>query len=224
MKKLSLFTLLLISSLCFANKPFDPYAEDPKGDKIIELYKTYSTTLDKGIVDKTIKIINDGLYDEGTFEIRFKGFFSALFEKDAAIKAEFEKKKSKIKNNDFVDLFDQILSSSVEDIYTNAPNTIDVNEMLVYSYYGTGDMKYINQLLMKAKDVEERVDLDKFMIGANALWWLATLKADDEKVLNYLAKLPNDKYATIAFKSRAYDLKNEQLKILEDQKKKNIWK
>lgn len=221
MKKLLTITLLLACSLSYA---FDPYAEDPKGDKFLQLYKTYYITKDKAIVDKTIKFINKGLWDEGVFEMRFKAFYSVLFSTNEEVKAEFEKKLPKIKNANFFDMFEQLLNTSVEDIYANAPETPDVNEMLFYSYYANGDTKYLDQLLENAKDNEERVDLTKFMIGANALWWLATIRAEDIEVQKYLEKLPDNKYAVIALKSRAYDLKNQQLVVLEEQRKNKIWK
>jgi hypothetical protein len=221
MKQLLTFALLLACTLSYS---FEPYKEDPKGDKMLNLYKTYYITQDKAIVDKTIKFINDGLWDEGVFDMRYKAFFSELFTVNPEIKAEVQKKLPKIKNANFYDLFEQLLNSSVEDIYTNAPTTVDVNEMLVYSYYADGNVKYLVQLLEKSKDTEERVELDKFMIGWNAIWWLATIKVEDAKVNKFLEGLPNDKYAVIAFKSRAYDLKNEQLKIMEEQKKNKIWK
>ncbi len=203
---------------------FDPYAEDPKGAEILKMYKTYHITPESKIVGKTIKFINNGLWDESVFEMRFKAFFSVLFEVNPTIKTEFQKKLPKLKNADFLDLFEQLLDSSVEQVYEYAPQTVDVNEMLCYSYYASGDIKYLNQLLENAKDNEERVDLGKFMVGANALWWLATIRAEDAMVKTHLEKLTDNKYAVIAIKSRAYDLKNAQLKVLEEQKKKGIWK
>ena len=221
MKQLLATILVLSCSLSYA---FDPYAEDPKGEKILTLYKTYHITKDKAIVTKTIKIINDGLWDEGVFEMRFKAFFSELFAVNETVKNEFENKLSKIKNADFIDVFEKILASGVADIYANAPQTPDVNEMLCYSYYANGNTKYIDQLLEKAKDNEERTDLNRFMIGANALWWLATLKAEDENVEKYLQSLTDNQFAVTALKSRAYDLKNEQLQVLQEQKKNKNWK
>lgn len=221
MKHLLTFTLLL---LCTASYSFDPYAEDPKGDKMLNLYKTYYITQDKAIVDKTIAYINKGLWDEGVFDMRYKAFFSELMAVNPEIKAEIQKKLPKIKNANFYDVFEQLLNSTVEDVYANAPATVDLNEMLVYSFYADGNVKYLTQLLEKSQNTEERTDLDKFMIGWNAIWWLATLKAEDTKASKFLEGLPNDKYATIAFKSRAYDLKNEQLRIMEEQKKNKIWK
>ena len=220
MKQLLIITMILSCSLSYA---FDSYAEDPKGDKILNLYKTYYSTQDKAIVDKTIKFINEGLWDEGIFDMRYKAFFGELFTANPEIKAEFEKKLSKIKNADFYDLFEYLINSSVEDVYANAPETVDINEMLVYSYYANHNVKYLVQLLEKAKDTEERTDLNKFMIGWSAIWWLATIKDEKPGVNKFLEELPNDKFATMAFKSRAYDLKNEQLRILEEQKKKKIW-
>lgn len=221
MRLLLSFTLLLLCTQSFA---FDPYAEDPKGDKMLNLYKTYHITQDKAIVDKTIAYINKGLWDEGVFDMRYKAFFSELMAVKPEIKAEIQKKLPKIKNANFYDTFEQLLNSTVEDVYANVLATVDVNEMLVYSYYADGNVKYLVQLLEKSKDTEERVELDKFMIGWNAIWWLATLKVEDAKVNKFLEGLPNDKYAVIAYKSRAYDLKNEQLRIMEEQKKNKIWK
>lgn len=221
MKHLLTFALLMIFSLSHA---FDPYTEDPKGAEFINMYKTYHITPNKNLVSKTIKYINKGLWDEGVFEMRYKAFFSVLFTINPEIKAEFQKKLPKLKNADFLDLFEQLFESSIEQVYENAPPTVDINEMLCYSYYASGDNKYLDKLLELAKDNEERVDETKFMIGANALWCLATIRAEDIEVKKYLESLPENKYAEIALKSRAYDLKNEQLRILEEQKKNMIWK
>ena len=200
------------------------FSQNEKGEKFLKTMKTYYITHPKDIVNQTINIINGGLWDEGYFEMRFKAFYSVLFVANPAIKAEFQKKVSKIKSSEFSDLFEQLFNTTVEDVYANAPETPDVNEMLCYSYYANGDTKYLNQLLEKAKDNEERVDLMKFMIGANALWWLANTRDEDILIQQYLETLPNNNYAVIALKSRAYDLKNQQLVVLEDQKKKKIWK
>ena len=95
--------------------------------------------------------------------------------------------------------------------------------MICYSYYANGDTKYIDQLLERAKDSEERIDLGKFMIGSNALWKLTKIRAEDEKIKQYLETLPDNKYAVTAVKRRAYDLKNDELRILKEQKDNKIW-
>ena len=213
--------ILLIAFISLSSVTF---AQNEKGEKFLKLMRDYYFTHDKTLVNQTIDMINGGLWDEGVFEMRFKAFYGALFAINPEVKAEFQKKVIKIKSTEFADLFEQVFNSSIDDIYANAPETIDANEMICYSYYATGDNKYIDQLLTKAADSEERKDLDKYMVGANALWWLATVRDEHILIKEYLDTKAGNKYAQIALKSRAYDLKNQQLDVLAEQKKKGIWK
>lgn len=218
MKKITLLSLLLSLSISGI------FAQNEKGDQFWQMLRSYYYAPDKAIVSKTIDYLNAGIYDADVFELRLKAFYSALFGVNPAIKAEYDKKKGKIKSAELADMMETISMLNIEDVYANAPETPDVNEMYCYSYYATGDIKYLDKLLERAKDNEERTDLDKYMIGANALWWLATIKVDNPIIQQYLESKKDNKYADTALKSRAYDLKNIQLDVLADQKKKGIWK
>lgn len=217
-------TYLLALTLMLLGFTSSSFAQNEKGDQFWKMLKAYYYAPDKAIVSKTIDYLNAGIYDADVFEFRLKAFYSALFGINPTVKAEYEKKKAKIKSAELSDLMETISGLNIEDVYANAPQTPDVNEMLCYSYFATGETKYIDLLLDKAKDNEERADLDKYMVGANALWWLATLRDDNILVQEYLQTKPANKYAETALKSRAYDLKNIQLEVLTAQKKKGVWK
>lgn len=212
------FTLLI---LAFTNSAS---AQNEKSEPFWKMLQQYYFAPDKKICSKTIDFLNSGVHDDEIFTLRFRAFYVPLFEKDAAIKAEFEKKFSKIENAEMSELFESMLSMTTDGVYEMALPTPDVNEMLCYSYYATSNTKYIDQLLERAKGNEERKELDKFMIGANALWWLAFIRDENILVKEYLETLPTNEYAKTALKSRAYDLKNIQLEVLATQKKKGIWK
>lgn len=212
------FTLILLGIFNSSS------AQNEKADQFWKMLKTYYYNPDKSLINKTVDYLNAGIYDADVFELRIKAFYSALFGVNPTIKAEFDKKKAKIKSAELSDLMETVSNMNIEDVYTQAPETPDVNEMLCYSYFATGDTKYIDRLLEKAKDNDERKVLEKYMIGANALWWLATIRDEHPLVQEYLATKSSDKNAQTALKSRAYDLKNIQLDILADQKKKGIWK
>ena len=199
-------------------------AQNEKADKFWKTLQTYYFLHDKSLVNQTIDYLNAGVYDANVFELRFRAFYCALFSVDGKIKADFQSKLKKIKSAELEDMFETITNSNIDDIYANAPETPDANEMLCYSYYATGDSRYIDRLLEKAKGNDERKDLDKYMIGANAIWWLATLRDENILVKQYLEAKTANKAAEIALTNRAYDLKNIQLDVLADQKKKGIWK
>ncbi len=220
MKKTLILSLILLLLGCSISS----FAQNEKADKYWEMIKTYHYTHDDKICKKTVDFLNAGVHDDYIFELRFLAFYVPLFEKDETVKAEFEKRIPKIISSEKQGLFEDMLNMTSERVYETAYTTPDVNEMLCYSYYATGDTKYIDQLLENAKDTEERVDLAKYMIGANALWWLAEIKAEDDFFKEYLESKVGNQYAETALKSRSYDLKNIQLEVLTEQKKKGIWK
>lgn len=216
-------TFILALSLLFLALS-NAFAQNEKGEAFWIMLQQYNSTPDKKLCAKTIDFLNAGVHNDEIFFLRFRAFYVPLFETNEMVKAEFDKKRSKIENAEMADLFEEMLSMSSTLVYETALPTPDVNEMLCYSYFATGDGKYIDQLLERAKDNEERKDLDKFMVGANALWWLAEIKVINESAKKYLETKAGNKYAETALKSRSYDLKNIQLDVLGAQKKKGIWK
>ncbi len=215
-------TLSLI--LLFLGLSASSFAQNEKAEAYWEMITTYHYTHNEKLCKETVKFLNSGVHDDETFELRFKAFYVPLFETNEEVKAEFEKRIPKIVSSEWQGLFEDMLDMTTDMVYETAPQYTEDNEMLCYSFYATGDTKYIDQLLDKAKNIEERVNEDKYVIGANALWWLANLKDENEFIKEYLESLTDNQYAVTALKSRPFDLRKADLDFQREQRDKGIWK
>ncbi|SEF94151.1 hypothetical protein SAMN05421847_1092 [Halpernia humi] len=174
---LVLFSVVFFSTFAFAQKPERGFTE---------ILQTYYLHQDKEVVQKTIDFVNKPTSEYKRLEPIMVGFFGALFSKDATIKNEFVKNIDKISNVDFKKLFVFLSETDINSIYAKAPLSPAFNDMNWSSYFATGNVKYLDKIILNIPLAANTNDLTLFLTGSTAKWSLCSNAKQDQKVKEYL--------------------------------------
>ncbi|GGZ66380.1 hypothetical protein [Mesonia mobilis] len=219
MKIIKLISIILF--IFFLNKPSYGQSSERDFSKILHTYYLYK---DKDLVDKTIDYINNSPTTYENLESILKGFFGALFLSDESVKKSFNENFDRIENSDFKELLESLNSSNIDTIYSKAKITADYNDMNWASYFATGNLKYLDNIISNISYDNEREDIVLFLAGASAKWSLCSNANQDEVVKKYLESLKdkNENIKEILDNDPRY-FKNKTVEIIKTQKSKGVW-
>jgi hypothetical protein len=219
MKIIKLISIILF--IFFLNKPSYGQSSERDFSKILHTYYLYK---DKDLVDKTIDYINNSPTTYENLESILKGFFGALFLSDESVKKSFNENFDRIENSDFKELLESLNSSNIDTIYSKAKITADYNDMNWASYFATGNLKYLDNIISNISYDNEREDIVLFLAGASAKWSLCSNANQDEVVKKYLESLKdkNENIKEILDNDPLY-FKNKTVEIIKTQKSKGVW-
>ena len=189
-----------------------------------EILQTYYLYKDKDLVDKTIDFLNHSTMSYKRLEPILTGFFGALFLNDKDVKKSFVKNIDKIEKPDIKELIMTLSSSDIDILYSKAKITTEYNDMNWASYFATGNVKYIDNIISNVPYENERTDINLFLAGASAKWSLCSNANQDKLIKKHLESLKdkNENMKEILNKEPQY-FKDKMVEILKEQKSKGIW-
>jgi hypothetical protein len=219
MKIIKVITIFL---LIFLVTPFS-YGQSSERN-FSNILQTYYLYKDKDLVDKTIDFVNHSTMSYKRLEPILTGFFGALFLDDKDVKKSFVSNFDKIEKPDIKELLVTLSSSNIDTLYSKTKITTEYNDMNWASYFATGNVKYIDNIISKVTYENERTDINLFLAGATAKWSLCSNASQDELVKKHLNTLKdkNENIKEILQEDPQY-FKNKMLEILKEQKSKGIW-
>lgn len=219
MKIIKVITIFL---LIFLVTPFS-YGQSSERN-FSNILQTYYLYKDKDLVDKTIDFVNHSQMSYKRLEPILTGFFGALFLDDKDVKKSFVSNFDKIKKPDIKELLVTLSSSNIDTLYSKTKITTEYNDMNWASYFATGNVKYIDNIISKVTYENERTDINLFLAGATAKWSLCSNASQDKLVKKHLNTLKdkNENIKEILQEDPQY-FKNKMLEILKEQKSKGIW-
>ncbi len=188
------------------------------------ILQTYYLYKDKDLVDKTIDFVNHSTMSYERLEPILTGFFGALFLYDKNVKKSFLKNIDKIEKPDIKELLKTLSSSDIDTIYSKTKITTEYNDMNWASYFATGNVKYIDNIISNVAYENERTDINLFLAGASAKWSLCSNANQDKLVKKHLDSLKdkNENIKEILNEEPQY-FKDKMVEILKEQKSKGIW-
>ncbi|OCB73997.1 hypothetical protein [Flavobacterium crassostreae] len=189
-----------------------------------EILQTYYLYKDKDLVDKTIDFVNHSTMSYKRLEPILTGFFGALFLNDKNVKKSFVKNIDKIEKPEIKELIMTLSSSDIDILYSKAKITTEYNDMNWASYFATGNVKYIDNIISNLPYENERADINLFLAGASAKWSLCSNANQDKLVKKHLESLKdkNENMKEILNKEPQY-FKDKMVEIIKVQKSKGIW-
>ncbi len=219
MRQLRTFIILLVT-VSFSNLT---YGQDSQRN-FSEIMQTYYLNQDKDLVEKTIEFVNNPKADYKRLEPILTGFFGALFSADTTVRSAFLKNSDKFQNIDFKQLFIFLIATNIDSIYAKTPLTPAFNDMNWASYFATGNLKFLDRIILNIPLVENRIDLNLFLIGATAKWSLCSNARQDKKVKEHLSNQKvNKKVIKEILKKEPQEFKQEMKDIIAEQRAKGIW-
>jgi len=188
------------------------------------ILQTYYLYKDKDLVDKTIDFVNHSPMSYKRLEPILTGFFGALFLYDKDVKKSFVSNFDKIEKPDIKELLVTLSSSNIDTLYSKTKITPEYNDMNWASYFATGNVKYIDNIISKVPYENERTDINLFLAGASAKWSLCSNASQDKLVKKHLNSLKdkNKNIKDILQEDPQY-FKDKMVEILKEQKSKGIW-
>lgn len=188
---------------------------------ILQNYYVYK---DKDLVDKTIDFVNHSTITYQKLEPILSGFFGALFLSDKEVKKSFESNFDKIEKQEIRKLMMILSTSNRDTLYSKTKVTTEYNDRNWASYFATGNLKYIDNIIANVPYENERTDLSLFLAGASAKWSLCSNAKQDELVKKYLTGLKdkNENIKEILQEDPQY-FKNKMVQIIKEQRLKGIW-
>jgi hypothetical protein len=186
--------------------------------------QTYYLNQDKDLVEKTIEFVNNPKADYKRLEPILTGFFGALFSADTTVRSAFLKNSDKFQNIDFKQLFIFLIATNIDSIYAKTPLTPAFNDMNWSSYFATGNLKFLDRIILNIPLAENRIDRNLFLIGATAKWSLCSNARQDKKVKEHLSNQKvNKKVIKEILKKEPQEFKQEMKDIIAEQRAKGIW-
>ncbi|MBC5846207.1 hypothetical protein H8R25_17475 [Flavobacterium sp. F-392] len=152
------------------------------------------------------------------------GFFGALFLSDKEVKKSFESNFDKIEKQEIRKLMMILSASNIDTLYSKTKVTTEYNDRNWASYFATGNLKYIDNIIANVPYENERTDLSLFLAGASAKWSLCSNAKQDELVKKHLTGLKdkNENIKEILQEDPQY-FKNKMVQIIKEQRLKGIW-
>ena len=219
MRQLRTFIILLVT-VSFSNLT---YGQDSQRN-FSEIMQTYYLNQDKDLVEKTIEFVNNPKADYKRLEPILTGFFGALFSADTTVRSAFLKNSDKFQNIDFKQLFIFLIATNIDSIYAKTPLTPAFNDMNWSSYFATGNLKFLDRIILNIPLAENRIDLNLFLIGATAKWSLCSIARQDKKVKEHISNQKvNKKVIKEILKKEPQEFKQEMKDIIAEQRAKGIW-
>lgn len=219
MKQFRTIVILLITVL-FSNLI---YGQDSQRD-FSEILQTYYLHKDKDIVARTVEFVNNPKANYKRLEPILTGFFGALFSADTVVRSEFLKNSDKFQNKDFKQLFTFLNTTNIDSIYSKTPLTPAFNDMNWSSYFATGNVKFLDNIISNISLAEDRIDRNLFLTGASAKWSLCSNARQDKQVKEHLiTQKDNKKVIKEILKKEPQEFKQEVKDVIAEQRAKGLW-
>lgn len=214
------FLTLVLSLLTFSRPSFGQSSDSDFG----ELLQTYYLHKNVDIVNKAIDFINHTSMNYEQLEPMLTGFFGALFSKNANAKAAFAASHEKISRADVKQLMIRLTAIDIDKLYLKLPINPSYNDMNWASYFATGNVKYLDNIVYNIYYKQNRDDINLFLAGATAEWSLCSNAKQDAGVKKYLnsIKEKNEEINKILQSEPEY-FKEEMNGIVNKQRQKGIW-
>jgi hypothetical protein len=187
------------------------------------ILQTYYLTKPDHLLETTIAFVNSPQV-ESEMQFMFLGFYGALFSVDTMARNEFRANLERIEQDDIREYFRRLLTFNIDSLYEEAKYSALYNDLNWASFFATGHLKYIDNILKVAEHDSERKDLNLYLAGSSAKWSLCSNALQDKNVKQYLVsiKCTNPLIKNILSKKPEQHY-NETVKVLKTQKKKGVW-
>jgi hypothetical protein len=139
-----------------------------------DIFQTYYLVKDTDLLEKTLEFVNYPIMPYERMEPILIGFYGALFSKDSLVKNSFLATIEKFKKTEYKSLFTSLFTLNMDSLYKNMQVSPSFNDFNWASYFATGDMKYLDNIIANIKYGENRVDLNLFLAGESAKWSLCS--------------------------------------------------
>ena len=151
-------------------------------------------------------------------------FFGALFTSDTVVKRKILSEINQLENSDFKKLFTLLDTSNIDTIYYNEKKSPAYNDMNWSSYFASGNLKYLDNIISNIHYSNERIDMNLFLTGASAKWSLCSNARQDLNVKKYLkSQKKNNKSVGEILKKEPYEFKEETITVIKEQRAKGLW-
>ena len=189
-----------------------------------DILQTYYLHKDKDITEKTIVFLNSPQADFVRLKPILTGFFGALFASDTVVKRNIISEINQLENSDFKKLFSLLDTSNIDTIYFNEKKSPAYNDMNWSSYFASGNLKYLDNIISNIHYSNERIDRNLFLTGASAKWSLCSNARQDLNVKKYLkSQKKNNKSVGEILKKEPYEFKEEMITVIKEQRAKGLW-
>ena len=218
-KQIKVF-IILILSVTYSDISFGQESSREFGD-ILHSYYLYK---DKDIADKTIDFVNNTTMDYSRLKPIFTGFFGALFLADTSVRVLFTSILNRIDKPEYRELFNSFRDLQIDSFYSKADISPSINDMNWSSYFATGNIKYLDNIISNIIHGDNRSDINLFLTGATAKWSLCSNARQDKMVERYLVSIKDsNKLIKPILENDPQFFRDEMTNILKDQKSKGIW-
>jgi len=216
-------TFKIICSIIILSFPALSFGQETQRN-FSDILQTYYLHKDTDLLEKTIEISNNPKTEYKRFNPILTGFFGALFSIDTVVKNNFNLNLNKLENPDFKELFKYLTTSNIDSIYSKTSLSPEYNDMNWSSFFATGDVKFLDNIISNISLAENRIDRNLFLTGASAKWSLCSNARQDKKVKKHLAGLKeNKKLIKEILKKEPQEFKQEMIDIIKEQRAKGLW-
>ncbi len=125
-------------------------------------------------------------------------------------------------------LVQDAISTGPEALLSLIPDSPARNDMNWACFFGTGEEKYLDNLVEVLAYLEERKDLNRFMTGVSAQWSLSSNALDHPRVKAKLEQLratkgPLQEIAAETLAKSPEEIKAEASAVVKDQHQRGVW-
>ncbi len=189
-----------------------------------QISQTYYLNKDTNIINKAIEFINKTPVDNNKLTPVITGFFGAAFLNDSKLKKDFISSIDRVEKPEIKKLLVYLFSANIDSIYLSAKPSPSLNGMNWASFFATGKVKYLDNIIAQIPNFDNRVDVNVFLAGATAKWSLCGNSRKHEAVNKRLTLL-KDKNQAIkeVLEKDPQFYNNEIIGIIKQQREKGLW-
>lgn len=212
---------LLLAILFFGTSGFS----QTTGRNIGDILQSYYLFKDKDVVEKSIDFVNKTNMTYNQLEPIIGGFYGALFEADPTIKEKVLANLEQVESVQIKEFLVSLSRVSIDSAYAKLQRTTDYNDMNWASYFASGNLKYVDNIISNIRYADERENLNLFLAGSTAEWSLCSNAIQDKRLKKYLISLKDkvESIDTILAEQPNY-FREKTEKVLKEQRLKGLWK
>ena len=216
MKDLCLIILIILSSKMVVAQNDDR--------NFSQISQTYYLNKDTNIINKAIEFINKSPVDNNKLNPIITGFFGAAFLHDSKLKKDFISSIDRVEKPEIKKLLVYLFSANIDSIYLSVKPSPSFNDMNWASFFATGEVKYLDNIIAQIPNFDNRIDVNIFLAGATARWSLCG-NARKHEAVNKRLTLLKDKNQAIKeiLEKDPQFYNNEIIGIIKQQREKGIW-
>ncbi|WP_316739770.1 hypothetical protein [Pedobacter aquatilis] len=207
--------LILLSKMLFAQ------GDDRNFNQISQ---TYYLKKDTNIINKAIDFINKTPMGIDKLNPILTGFFGAAFLDNPKLKKDFLSNIDRVEKPEIKKLLVYLSTANVDSIYLQTKPSPSLNDMNWASFFATGKVKYLDNIIAQIPNIDNRVDVNVFLAGASAKWSLCGNSRKHEAVNKRLALLKDNNQAVKEILEKEPQYFNEVIiAIIKQQREKGLW-